>query len=253
MGKVKESYGYDRLDDWHSGKRLDYNNGRNARTPAEKPENTTRRKKRAGRFDDFEGQMSFIADGTELRINPEEEKYRRRAAKRKEDILAYYEAFHEMLNRYGKLNIPLNLLECIETAQENGTLMSDEVRSALNNHYGGELEQLEKSVGYARKRLKDARKSFAEKAEAVDLDDPEINRYIAEYREKDRRDRYRKIINREKNKVACMEPTDVLEAYDLWRPYDFEVDYQMLRAKRERNTEAIKRGEKKPRKKPKKS
>lgn len=247
MSKVKEYY-YDRWDDWHSGKKLDYNNGRNGRTPAPKPE----RKKRAGRFDDFEGQMSFITDGTNLRIDPEEEKYRRRANERKKDVIAYYDAFYNMLNKYGKLNVCLNLQECIETARENGTLMSDDVRDALNYHYGGDEEKLNESVKFASKRLKDARKHFSDTATAVGLDDSEINRYVAEYRDKDRRERYRKMINKEKLKVMNMEPAEVLEGYDLWRPYDFEADYQILRAKRQRDAEAIARGEKKPRKKPKK-
>lgn len=195
----------------------------------------------------IEGQMSFdlATDGAVVIRDDEKE----RAIKRKEALLKYYDCFHDLLNKYGRLNESLNLLECIESSQDGGTPMSDNVRNALNYHYDGEIKNVENAVKRAHHWRKKAAEKFEHAAQAVNIFDA-TSKYDTAYRDKARRDRFRTVVNRETIKVRCLEDEKAILSYQPWTPQDLEDDYQCLRLKRERDAEAIARGEKKPRKKP---
>ena len=197
----------------------------------EQPKHSTRKqgqpRARAKRgVKQVEGQMSFVIED-DGELNLRDGSAEQRKAQFKEDALAYYDAFYDMLRHYGKFNTYYCLLQNLDSEHP-----SQESLRLLNKHYKGNIANVQKALDRARYWLNHSRHKFGQAAERVDLWEVDA-RYNEAYRDKDRRTKYYAFIGREKGKIERDKTTL------LYTPRDFEDNYQRNR------TIAAERAEKK--------
>lgn len=163
----------------------------------------------------IDGQLSFFTDEKELKIdNSGEEVLKER---RKQDSLSYYDAFYEMLRRYGKFNVYYCLWDAL--CQEHP---GQDAINALNYHYDGKPENVKSALDRSRYWLSQSRMKFRKACDRVDLFDVD-SRYNEAFRDKDRRTKYYSYIRRERKKIEDGKTTV------LYTPNDFEDNYQRNR------------------------
>lgn len=163
-----------------------------------------------------EGQLSLIAEEGELKIDNGGAEARRQQFRL--DSLAYYDAFYEMLRRYGKFNTYYCLWDAL--CQERP---SEDAINALNYHYDGKKENVKSALDRSHYWLSQARMKFRKACDRVDLFDVD-SRYNEAFRDKDRRTKYYSYIRRERKKVEDGKTSA------LYTPRDFEDNYQRNRA-----------------------
>lgn len=162
------------------------------------------------------GQLSFCLEGNNLCYTPPtDEEYR--AERKRETILAYYDAFLKMLEQYGNFNryYPLWLEFESEKPSTNAIYV-------LNRYYGGDVSNIEVRLSSARHWLKEAITLLEVRAKKLGITSRIA--YDEAYRDKERREKFRSYIKSEQKKVLSKKTSDV------YSPEDLEARYQHWRA-----------------------
>lgn len=163
-----------------------------------------------------EGQMALAVDESgELYAKDTTEE--RRKEQYKQDCLAYYDAFYEMLRRYGKFNT----YYCLWAELSKDQPAPDAIM-ALNYHYDGSPDNVKSALERSQYWLGQARFKFRKAADKVDLFEAESS-YDEAYRDADRRTKFYSYIRRERKKIESGKTST------LFTPRDFEDNYQRNR------------------------
>ena len=170
----------------------------------------------------IDGQLEFkFVDGKVVIDNNFEQKRQREAIKAQKD---YYEAWLFLLEKYGKYSQINSLHRAILRDH------SEQTEKIFQKNYGGELIVVEQVKMRSKNAVKKAAESLRKKAIFVNVFDIGIldDDFLCE---KKRREKYRKIIKRELQKIEASEAAETTEVYGL---ADLEAEYQTAKAIYER-------------------
>ena len=168
----------------------------------------------------IEGQLEFKFVDNIAMIDDKFEK--KRAEEKRQAIVAYYDAFLYMLEKYGKYNQVYPLFRAIADGDH-----SAEKEALFQNRYRGEIEILEMSAKRALKLVNKATESLCEKAIRIDIFDT-YGQFDKNFCDSNRRAKYRKIIRRE---LAKLEQGQNVEPYSM---ADIEAEIQVNAARHNR-------------------
>ncbi|MBR3264297.1 hypothetical protein IKF94_03690 [Candidatus Saccharibacteria bacterium] len=166
------------------------------------------------------GQYSFTFEGTKLAYNPplseEEEKEHIKRGR----VVAYYDAYIEMLEKYGKFNQYYSLWLALDVE-----FPSADAKRALELFYNNDLEELEGKLAGSRRSLKRSIGYLNASIRELLLQTPDL-RYDEAYRDRERREKFRSYLRSERNKYALG------KTKDIYTPEDLEARFQHWRATR---------------------
>lgn len=163
------------------------------------------------------GQYSFEFEGPKVSFHPPKDEEEKDLSK-KNQVVAYYDAYLEMLERYGTFNRYYALWLALDTE-----FPSVEAISVLSKYYGGSMGELEGRLAGARRQLKRAITSVNGAMRDLLLQSPDVV-YDEAYREKERREKFRAYLRSERTKYATGKTTEI------YTPEDLETRYQHWRA-----------------------
>jgi len=167
------------------------------------------------------GQYSFEFEGNKISYQaPSDEEDAKRA--QRNSVVAYYDAYLEMLARYGRFNQYYALWLALDTE-----FPSQDAVNALSKFHHGSLVELESKLAGARHQLKVSITAVNGAIRDLLLQTPDL-KYDEAYREKERRDKFRAYLKSERTKYAMGKTTEI------YTPEDLEARYQHWRATRKK-------------------
>lgn len=220
MSKVKESY--------YEQQQRDRESLPCGRIPANRPRERKPKPQIEGQIELAELYPEMVSRGLseDQKLDAIEQKRRKaeaeRAELRKRNKLAYYDAFHNMLNKHGSLLETQPLLDAVDSGN-----WTEDVRNAVNNIYKGSIDELRAANHRREMVLRNACKKFREAAEADGVNLFGVRGQDDAYYVKERRNKYRAIIKREKGRIERGKDVSV------YSPEDMEAEYQTWRAAKE--------------------